>query len=467
MANAQVDNTFNSGGSGANTTINCIALQADGKMIIAGNFAQYNGVARNRIVRINSNGTLDNTFNIGSGASAAIYSLAIQADGKVLVGGSFTQFNGLARNRIVRLTSTGAIDNTFNIGSGASDAVRAIAVQSDGKVILGGSFAQYNGVAKGKIVRVSSTGSIDTGFNSGGAGANAASAVYALALQSDGKVIVGGSFTQFNTAAKGRILRLTTSGAIDATFNSGGAGANSDVRCLRVQADGKILVGGLFVQFNTSTKGRILRLTTSGSIDSGFNSGGSGASDAVYAIAQQSNNKIILVGNFTQFNTSAKTRIVRLTTSGAVDNTLNASTGASSAVNGIVRQSNGGLVVVGSFAQFGSLAVGRIARLTNSTQMVLDDDPIEIAREKVRSGQSGSVTVRSTAIGLVLISDTERTASMKIYSLNGSLLHAIESVRLPLGELAVPMPISVNGLCIVTLTAGKEAWVHKVFLGLN
>jgi len=371
---AQVDNTFNSGGSGANATINCVALQSTGKIIIAGSFVQFNTSAKNRIVRLNTNGSIDNTFAIGSGANNVIYSVAIQSDGKILVGGLFTTFNGVAKNRIVRLTTTGAIDNTFSTGSGASDAVRAIVVQTDGKIILGGSFAQFNGVAKGKIVRLSSTGAIDNTFNSSGAGANASSAIFTLALQTDGKILVGGSFTQFNTSAKGRILRLTTSGAIDTGFNSGGSGASSDVKTIKVQGDGKILVGGSFTQFNTSAKGRILRLTTSGAIDTGFNSGGSGANDVVNTIALQSNGKIILGGNFVQFNTSAKTRIVRLSTTGAIDNTLSAGSGATSAINGIVWQTNGGLIVVGAFTQFATSAVGRICRLTNSAQRLSSDE---------------------------------------------------------------------------------------------
>lgn len=368
---AQIDNTFNSGGSGANSTINCVALQSDGKIIIGGSFVQYNTSGKNGIARLNTNGTIDNTFAIGSGAIGTIYSLAVQPDGKILVGGLFSQFNGVAKNNIVRLTSTGTIDNTFNIGSGASGAVRAVAIQADGKILFGGSFAQYNGIAQGKIVRVNSIGAIDNAFNSGGAGFNASGAVYSLAIQTDGKIIVGGSFVQYNATAKNRLVRLTTSGAIDAGFNSGGSSASGDVNALKLQPDGKILAGGTFTQYNTSAEGRIVRLSTTGTIDAGFNSGGSGASADVNTIALQSNGKIILGGIFTQFNTTAHNRIIRLTTSGTIDNTLSVGSGASSGINGIAIQSNGGLIVVGTFVQFNTFAVGRIVRILPSGTLPL------------------------------------------------------------------------------------------------
>ena len=122
-------------------------------------------------------------------ANGSVYAIAQQDDGKVLIGGTFTTVNGTARNGIARLNADGSLDTSFDPGTGADNFVQALAQQADGKVLIGGSFNDINGTARNGIARLNADGSLDTGFDPG-TGAN--NIVFALAQQADGKVMIGG-----------------------------------------------------------------------------------------------------------------------------------------------------------------------------------------------------------------------------------------------------------------------------------
>ena len=112
-----------------------MAIQSDGKILVGGTFFTYNGVSANRVIRLNSDGSVDNTFVTGTGFNNYVLSIVIQSDGKILVGGGFTAYNGVSANRIIRLNSDGSIDNTFVTGTGFDNYVYSIAIQSDGKIL--------------------------------------------------------------------------------------------------------------------------------------------------------------------------------------------------------------------------------------------------------------------------------------------------------------------------------------------
>jgi uncharacterized delta-60 repeat protein len=126
-------------------------VQADGKILVVGNFTSLGGATRNRIARLNLDGTLDTTFD--PNANSNVYSLAVQADGKMLVGGFFTSLGGATRNRIARLNPDGTLDSTFD--PNANNSVYSLAVQADGKILAGGIFATLGGTARSNIARLS------------------------------------------------------------------------------------------------------------------------------------------------------------------------------------------------------------------------------------------------------------------------------------------------------------------------
>lgn len=311
-----LDGTFNVG-TGVNQLISKVLLQPDGKIIIVGNFTTYNGTSRNRIVRLNSDGSIDGTFNIGTGANSQIYSAALQSDGKILIGGTFTSYNGTTGvNRLARLNSDGTLDGTFSAGAGPDSWTYAMAIQPDGKIIIVGNFSSYAGTTVNRVARVTSTGALDNllSFNAGTAMSVAGSIGYAVDLQSDGKIIIGGNFTTFNGATKNRLVRLNTDGSTDNTFNSGGTNANNIVYSCKVQPDDKILIGGHFTAFNGVTiPARVACLNSDGTRDATFNVGGAGATSSfVLDIALNSSQEIFIGGAFIAYNGTTRNKLAKL-----------------------------------------------------------------------------------------------------------------------------------------------------------
>ena len=172
-------------------------MQPDGKIVIGGTSASYNdeAAASDHVMRLNADGTRDTTFNPGGvGANSTVFAVALQSDGKIVIGGTFHHLQrnaSAASDHIMRLNVDGTRDATFNTtGAGTNGTVNAVAVQSgDGKILIGGSFTTYNadGVASNGIMRVNGDGTRDTGFDAG-AGAGTNGTVNAIAVQADGKI---------------------------------------------------------------------------------------------------------------------------------------------------------------------------------------------------------------------------------------------------------------------------------------
>lgn len=332
------DTTYNA--FGFNNTVYALALQSNNKLLAGGDFTLADGVPRQRIARLNSDGTLDSSFLLpssSSGANGTVRSIAVQADGRILVGGQFTGFDSANLNYIARLNLDGSLDSLFNPGSGADNPVYAVAetfVGGQSKVLLGGGFASVSGANFGGIARLNSDGTPDTTFNPG-LGANGT--VYALAVQSDGKVVIGGDFTAVNGNTNfNHIARLNIDGSVDINFNPG-TGASDSLRAVTLQLDGRILLGGLFTSVNGTNLNHIARLNADGSVDATFNPG-VGADDAVFGIALQTDNRIVLGGEFAHCSGVTRSRITRLNPDGTVDPTINFGWGANNFVAAVVIQ---------------------------------------------------------------------------------------------------------------------------------
>ena len=247
-SDGSVDPTFDPGAT-MNLPPLTMALQADGKLVAGGQFTVAGGADHYFIVRLNSNGSVDSSF--ASGANGHVYSLAIQPDGKIVLGGVFTflggTFGDTARNRIGRLNANGSLDAGFN--PGADNAVQAVAIQTDGRIVIGGDFLGVGGgtgtVPRNRLARLETNGAVDATFAPG-----ANSTVYAFALQSDGRILVGGNFGTIDGNTRNRIARLTPEGTLDATFDPG---ASSTVYGMAIQPDGNIVVGGAFTDLGGGT----------------------------------------------------------------------------------------------------------------------------------------------------------------------------------------------------------------------
>jgi uncharacterized delta-60 repeat protein len=359
------DTSFNTG-LGFNNNVSAITTQSDGKILVAGNFTTYNGVTENRIIRLNSDGTKDTSFTTGTGFNNLVQEIAQQADGKILVGGYFTSYNGVTERYIVRLNSDGTKDTSFTTGIGFNDSVQDIAQQADGKILVGGNFFTYNGVTENRIIRLNADGTKDATFSTG-TGFN--NFINTIAQQADGKILVGGNFTTYNGVTEIRIIRLNADGTKDATFTSG-TGFTINVSEITEQADGKILVGGQFTTYNGVTENKIIRLNTDGSKDTAFATGtgfGSNFNDYVRTFEQQSDGKILVGGSFFTYNGVNENFIIRLNTDGTKDATFYTGNGTSTGFDGLVytisQQTDGKNLVGGSFTSYKGITENRIIRL--------------------------------------------------------------------------------------------------------
>jgi uncharacterized delta-60 repeat protein len=258
-ADGSRDSSFNS--PGFNSPINAILPQVD-QIIVAGEFTTCGGSTVNRIARLNADGTRDSNWNTsGSGFDEYVSVLARQADGAILVGGDFTEYNGLAANKIIRLLPDGSRDTSFGVGSGFNGEVKAIQIQNDGKILVAGTFSSYQATFVGSVVRLNPDGSRDSSFVTGSG--KTSGSIEALALQSDGKILVGGFSLSYGWISKGSLFRLTSSGMLDPSFDLL-SGFNGTVRSLALEQDGTILVGGSFGSFRGSRAPGFLRLSPDG-----------------------------------------------------------------------------------------------------------------------------------------------------------------------------------------------------------
>jgi uncharacterized delta-60 repeat protein len=437
LARLNADGSFDTNFElGAGGRILASVTQADGRIVIAGTFTNVGGAVHNYVARLNADGTVDNTYN--PDFNGRVYTLALQPDGKVIAGGAFTSIGGERRERLARLNPSGTIDSEFYPHFDGQ--VGTIVLQSDGRIIVGGTFSSVLPVGastatqRSNLARLNANGTLDTGFDPA-----PNSSISALALQSDGKVLAGGLFSAFtpglgsnlSSSSFGRnfFARLNADGSIDTNF---APNPNAQVSTIAVQSDGKIIIGGAFTGLapvgatELTTRNRIARLNADGTIDTAYNPN---ANDNVLASALQSDGKLLIGGAFTTLQPGSETvftlrkyaarlnvdgtvdtaynldiselpgnrvdslrvqadgrvligggftslhpagtaariarrNFARLAASGAVDPTFDANAGGATGaiVNGLAVQPDGKVIAVGSFADLGGAKSTNVAR---------------------------------------------------------------------------------------------------------
>ncbi len=355
-ANGDLDTSFDPGAN-AGETIYAMAIQPDGKIVIGGS----------EIARLNMDGTLDTAFVAPSFSYGTIYTdaLVLQPDGKILIGGDFYKINNISRNKIARLNADGTLDEDFNPGSGPNGTVASVALQPDGKILIGGSFYSVNGISRYGIARLNADGSVDTTFDAGRTVYY--SYVYVMSLQSDGKILIGGDFTVTDKNNM-NIARLNSDGSLDESFNPG-YGANDEIYSIAVQPDGKILIAGYFTGFNAIPREHIARINADGSLDETFDTT-SGTDRQIFSVALQSDGKILIGGKFTKFKDTDRKGIARLKSDGTPDTTFDPGSGVedyySSGINAIAVQSDKKILLGGYFRYFNGTSRNNIARVMSS-----------------------------------------------------------------------------------------------------
>ena len=398
-----LDTSFNPG-SGANWYVDSIALQSDGKVLMGGSFTTIHGTNRNGIARLNANGSLDSSFNPGTGAGGVL-AIALQSDGKVLIGGDFTTVNGTNRNGIARLNANGSLDGSFNPGAGGTPSgygdVRSIAVQPGGQVFIGGYFTTVNGTNRNRIARLNADGGLDASFDPG---RELEIPISTLVAQPDGKVLVGGPLTFINGTNRYGSDRLNADGSADDTFISNSFNTDlgiyyPDYTAVAVQSDGKVLVGGVSYYYDCNDEGCtiydnyvVARVNANGSHDTGFEPAlGNmlyGGGERVRALAVQPDGKVVVGGTFNSIKGTNRLGIARLNANGSLDGSFNAGTGAYY-VTAVALQPDGKVLVGGDYF---------IRRLNSNGSL---DGSFNLGIGVDGFGQVGSIVVQSD--GKVLI----------------------------------------------------------------
>lgn len=410
------------------------SLTPNYQSVIVGEFYTYNGASANCIARINGDGSLDTNFvtSVGVGAVPGFnfppdYINTVVMDKTVsefrcYIGGSFTSFNGVSRGNIARLTANASVDTTFNPGSGANGPVYAISQQLDGKIIVGGDFSSFNGVAITNVARLNTNGTLDVTFNAGGAikgsvytigqqiasldisrnaagadledtnfisnlpstsglltvdynflfvpdrmkifygdtngiliydtkvtngyghlvvpfapiGAFATNAISIVMNQGNGtpgtvwfyeasisysvgdKIYLGGSFTSAGGVLnQDNIARLNGNGSFDYTYDAN-KGMNAPVWSLGVQSNGYAIYGGEFTAANNLNYNRLVRLDDTGALDPSFQPG-TGPDSTVFSVDLQNNGTFYMGGSFLNVNGTRRAGFSRMNSDGTVD----------------------------------------------------------------------------------------------------------------------------------------------------
>ena len=346
-SDGSIDQTI-SYGIGFSEPTFCSQFQSDGKLIVGGKFTFYNSTVVNKIVRLNVNGSIDYYFNTGTaldGFAEEIRSIIVQPDDKIIIGGTFSDFNGTAASGILRLNADGTIDTSFIYGSGMLGNVQSMSLQSDGKIVAVGNFSDYNGNPVNSIVRLNADGTIDTSFITGSGFNNQCLSVI---LQDDGKILVGGYFTDYNGTPVGRIVRLNDDGTIDTSFVTG-SGFDNTVYRIGLLSNGDIIVGGSFNNYDSNSFNYIVKLSNTGTLDLTFNPVLDGA---ISAVKIQSDNKILLSGWFTTCNSLPYYKILRLNPDGSIDYTFIVGTGMQEEAHNFTIKPNGNIVATGQMYQY-------------------------------------------------------------------------------------------------------------------
>lgn len=354
-AQGQLDGTFQVG-TGPNQPVEAIAVQSDGKILIGGGFTQYNGVVRPCIARLNEDGSLDTSFDPGQGANGVVRDIAVRSDGKILIAGDFTTYAGAASNRIALLNTNGAPETSFN-AAGVDGPIHDLDLDGSGNIVIGGQFTHCEGEVRNKVARLQSNGNLDLGFDPGEGANGNVFAVLPIEGQAGSSIFVGGDFSTFGGHSANGLAHLGNDGAMGGDqfdFQLDGPGTPA-IRAIRPW-NGEIIVGGNFTTVNENFAHYIATAYQAISAN--------GPDASVNELAVTSDGHIYLGGTFQHVDGVARAGFARLNADGTLDQTFDVGSG----VNGLgilamALDRDGRVLIGGGFTQYNGSAANRLARI--------------------------------------------------------------------------------------------------------
>ena len=329
----------------AQQTPSTLAIQADGKILIGG----YLLNASNTLVgvqRLKVDGTVDTSFT-ELDVDSEVKAVAVQADGKILIGGHFNTLGLDTRHYLARLNANGTLDTSFADPDLDGD-VWALAVQADGKVLAAGDFQNVGATARSYAARFNPNGTLDIGF----ADPQIDAPARAVALQANGSVLVGGYFLgAAGNTSLGSIIRFSASGALDAAFPIDPSATN--VSTIVVAPDGSIYVGSSYNTTDQQSTRPVAKLSTNGTLDANYADIHTGA--GTNCLALQPNGKLLFGGLFQVVDGQPRHGLGRLNANGSLDASfgdLQFSFNAADpngTVFGVAAQTDGKTIAIGNF----------------------------------------------------------------------------------------------------------------------
>ncbi len=331
--------------------VRTLAAQADGQVLIAGSFTNVSGSPHRYIARVGTNGVIDESFD--TQLSAEPTRVQTLLDGRILISGSFTSVNGVACPGLARLQPDGGLDGSFVPPSGLSAAgsVAGLAA-SNGTVWVTGTFTNLGGLPRNRLARLLSGGAVDPSFQSPFGATNT---VALVALQLDGKPLLSGTFSNLAGVAVTNLVRLNLDGTVDPSFRAGLAPGERVIRGL-LMPDGRLVaaVAGYADYSIAITPPRLVRFNSNGVLDPAFNvsfeSPGSPYNSTVYALALQPDGKILLSGTFLRVNGVSRGKLARLGLDGALDFCFDVAMGGEWVPLAVAPTPDGSVEVGGSFS---------------------------------------------------------------------------------------------------------------------
>jgi uncharacterized delta-60 repeat protein len=372
LPSGDVDATFSAQPS--TLSISSLLVQPDGKIVVAGTFASYFGQPVGNLVRLNADGTQDFTFTFNSAGGLDMQSfrpvLALQPDGKIVVGGSFRQAGGLPRSALARFNTDGTLDAGFVPPTTATAVVGAVAVQPDGRILAStvNNLPLVAGVTQ-QLVRFTAGGALDNSFTPPAVGVRAAysGGGTTLLVQPDGKILFAFSS---GLVPPGYLMRLTSSGAIDPTWSIPILPANSaPVTSVQLLPAGQVVFGGSpqLLPLTSSVPTGAAQLTATGAVDTTVPIPVLQTVGHVRNMALQPDGKLLLAGTFTEINGTAARGMARLNANGSVDTAYTAACQVKGGYpTNVVLQPDGKALVAGRFTSLGGIAAPSLGRVLPS-----------------------------------------------------------------------------------------------------
>lgn len=391
-----------------------------------------------------------------------VHAVLVTPDGKLLIGGEFSNVNGQTRSKVARLHADGTLDTSF-VPPLFNDAVRALALAPDGKVLVGGEFDQVDGNSQLYVARLEEDGSLDTGFSSPITAI--AGEVTALAVQDNGDVLAGGRFRIELDETYEYIARLKAAdGSLDTGFFPQ---LGDEVEVIVLQPGGGILVGGYIdppSEESVPPRYGILRLTSGGSVDGTFELLVSGR---VHAIALQPDGRILIGGDFGYIDDQLHSAIARLSANGALDGSLMDAGIRYGSVRHVIPAADGRIIVAGDWAWFPSeQAAARVAVLKANGEHDLgfNDVPTDGYADGLAMLPGGRIVVGSISnqqLPYVFAIDTEDPTAMDELEVVGTTVIWWRSGLVPALLDAPLLEASIDGATWVevgTMTQTALGW---------